>query len=111
VRVDARGIIETSWPTAIVTSWNARVNANYWLGGAPGTWRCGPVEISQQEQTDDREAWEFRFTFDYRFDGWDVETYLPDPRTGQPIADLVEGVGRKTFRVYPRRDFSIYLRA
>ncbi len=103
----ATGQLFVDYPDAISRYYVGSMNATYWAGTEPGYWMCTgcnfeglAVGIGQPH------LWRFTFIFEHSYVGWPLQTWYVDPRTGDPPADLVPGVGVKDVFWYGEVDFN-----
>lgn len=79
------------------------INSVAWgFDRAAHTWLCASIRAKLEG-----EAFRVAYEFQYRRRTWDSVLTYTDPSTGAPVANPVEGVGKKTFQIYPDFDFSV----
>jgi hypothetical protein len=77
------------------------VNNGNFYGESSRSWMCTEVGFDKVSET----VYDMSFQFQHNSDGWDPTAVFIDQRTGQPPADLVDGVGIKTVRYQGVVDF------
>lgn len=72
------------------------VNSGAFLGKSPRTWLCTRIQASNPTNLVPTDV---TYEFIYNPLSWDIEGIFVDPFIGRPPADIVNGVGIKTFSV------------
>lgn len=108
------GLIRTSFPHYISSSWNGYLNSTYWAGGFAGTWMCTDVRFSLFDTPRPNFAdsldlwfpkWNFTFEFLWNYDGHVPYAMYIDERKNRPAPNLVANTGIKQVLWYPYRNF------
>jgi len=101
--------IESAFPLAKIRTYRGTTNHTNWCvdPDAPArTWLCRNISASSR---DGGASYLVRYDFEYRNSpptyNWDELVLWSNG--GNPPADLVEGVGRKTVQVYPQANFNL----
>lgn len=104
--------VETSDPYDKWLEFDGAVNSIEWHGKAARTWFCVIRASSSNNGVTWEVTYEFYYKDSYRSDvveTWDARVFWPDPNTGWPPDDVVEGTGIKNFRCIKEKDFNLLL--
>lgn len=93
---------EDTDPLAKARSFVGTVNRTTVFDSAPGSWLCTAIT---GRSVGGGGAYEVTYEFQYESQGWQPSATYIDPQTNRPPSDVVAGVGVKTVRIYPEREF------
>ena len=102
----ATGVLEASFPDRIANYWFNSLNVNWWVSGAPGTWKCIVADYQPYDTSLSVPKWLFTFAFQFNPDGWDPSVTYIDSRTNKPPVGIVPGLGSKIIEYHDRIDFT-----
>lgn len=106
--VTARGYLQLSYPDIVSKAWTGYVNSDIWAGEPPGTWMVTNVTWSPVDTDATPYVFEFSFTFENNWQGYQPLAWFNNPRTGNPPWNVVPGLGIKRITWYPAREFFPY---
>jgi hypothetical protein len=101
----ATGILAVDFPDEVQLYWANTLNATWWVGSEPGTWKCVRCDFKPYDTSAVIPKWLFTFAFQHSYLGYEPQITFMDKRTGQPPNGLVEGVGYKQIERHAFIDF------
>jgi hypothetical protein len=93
---------EQASPLAKARRFVGRINRTAVFDSGPGTWLCTAIT---GQSIDGGTTFEVTYAFQHDARSWQPTVSYIDPKTNRPPADLIDGVGSRTVRVYEEAEF------
>jgi hypothetical protein len=100
------GIVSCDDPMVTQHAWINAVNSKSWMMRYPGFWMCTGCESVPWDISGATSKHMFNLSFEYAFEGCWSTYYFVDSATGKVPADVIAGIGIKSYMGHQWLDFN-----